>query len=262
MFLSNPGLSLLFDSLYYTIDFGHRCSPGNHQQMCALNISQEFVINGNPPGYNKPIAVLTGQGAVSSGDQVALRMKYHPRARFFGKSTATAFNTPRSGNLHQQWQFVYVPFDAFELSNPNEYLTHKEFEVDSSIWLSKSMVAQGRDDVVEAAINWINSIIGISNVSTDIPRKFSLLQNYPNPFNPVTEIKFSLAKSETNQVKSLTRLIIYDVLGREVTTLVNEELAPGTYEVDWNASNFGSGVYYYMLTAGNFTETKKMVLIR
>ena len=60
----------------------------------------------------------------------------------------------------------------------------------------------------------------------------------------------------------LSPLSVYDILGRQVSSLVNENLKPGTYEVDWNASNFPSGVYYYKLTAGNFSETKKMILIK
>ncbi len=98
--------------------------------------------------------------------------------------------------------------------------------------------------------------IGIININTEIPNQFSLSQNYPNPFNPMTVISFQLA------VNSFASLKVYDLLGREVATLVNEELKPGTYEVDWSADKFASGVYYYKLTAGDYTETKKMVLIK
>jgi hypothetical protein len=109
--------------------------------------------------------------------------------------------------------------------------------------------------------------IGIKPVSSEIPEQFSLSQNYPNPFNPATKIKFEIPKSkfETN---SKTEIRIYDVLGREVATLVNEQLSPGTYEVEWDGTNFPSGVYYYQLTVSseqlttNFIETKKMVLLR
>ncbi len=101
-----------------------------------------------------------------------------------------------------------------------------------------------------------DSPIGIIPVSNQIPDRFSLSQNYPNPFNPNTVIKF--------QVTSLSdvKIAVFDILGREVATLVNEQLQPGTYEVDWDGSNFSSGVYYYKLSAGDFVETKKMVLIK
>ncbi len=103
--------------------------------------------------------------------------------------------------------------------------------------------------------------IGIIQISSEIPEKFSLSQNYPNPFNPQTKIKFDVpanVKGQTSNVK----LVIYDLLGREVTTLVNEELKPGTYEADWDGSNFSSGVYFYKIISGDFVETKKMVLMK
>lgn len=98
--------------------------------------------------------------------------------------------------------------------------------------------------------------VGIISVSNGTPEKFLLTQNYPNPFNPQTKIKFAVPKS------SFTKLIVYDLLGREVITLVNEELRPGTYEADWVGSNFSSGVYFYKLITNDFVETKKMVLMK
>jgi hypothetical protein len=98
--------------------------------------------------------------------------------------------------------------------------------------------------------------IGIQNISSEVPSSFTLHQNYPNPFNPVTNIKFDIQKS------SDVKIIISDVMGREITTLVNEQLKPGTYEVDWDASNYTSGVYFYKLYTGDFAETRKMILIK
>ena len=98
--------------------------------------------------------------------------------------------------------------------------------------------------------------IGIQPVSNEIPNQFSVSQNYPNPFNPKSNIKFQIAKS--GEVK----LMIFDVLGREVTTLVNERLNPGTYEVIWDASSYPSGVYFYKLITNDYSETRKMVLVK
>ena len=92
----------------------------------------------------------------------------------------------------------------------------------------------------------------------DTPKKFGLRQNYPNPFNPATTIKFTIP-AETQHAVSLR---IYNPLGQEIKTLINQSLQPGNYEVDFNASTLSSGIYYYKLTAGNFSETKKMVLIK
>lgn len=102
--------------------------------------------------------------------------------------------------------------------------------------------------------------IGISQISTELPEDFSLNQNFPNPFNPITKIRFAV----TNQIGKggPVTLKVYDLLGRLVTTLVNQDLDPGIYETEWNASEFSSGVYLYTLSTGSFRQTKKMVLIK
>ncbi|RPI15116.1 MAG: T9SS C-terminal target domain-containing protein [Ignavibacteriae bacterium] len=99
-------------------------------------------------------------------------------------------------------------------------------------------------------------IVGIKQISSEVPDKFSLSQNYPNPFNPSTTIEFDIPAS---CVASLT---IYDVTGRRVESLVNELVPPGRYRVLWNAENYSSGVYFYKLSADDFSVTKRMVLIK
>jgi hypothetical protein len=102
---------------------------------------------------------------------------------------------------------------------------------------------------------------------SSVPLEFALMQNYPNPFNPSTVIRFHIPlnpPSEGGHRGMLTTLKIYDVLGREVTTLVNEEKEPGEYTVEWNVPQSGipSGVYFYKLTADKFSDVKKLLLIR
>jgi hypothetical protein len=88
------------------------------------------------------------------------------------------------------------------------------------------------------------------------PEEFSLLQNYPNPFNPVTNFKFQIVKP------GLVTLKIYDILGKEVSTIVNEELEAGYYSYRWDGSKLASGIYFYRITAGGYTEVKKMLMIK
>jgi len=105
--------------------------------------------------------------------------------------------------------------------------------------------------------------IGIENLGTGIPVNYNLYQNYPNPFNPSTTIKFDVPYSSLSFGEGLrVRLTIYDVLGKEIAVLVNEGLKPGSYQVKWNASGYSSGVYYYKLVSGDFSQTRKMVLIK
>lgn len=96
---------------------------------------------------------------------------------------------------------------------------------------------------------------GMDNI-TSIPGKFVLYDNYPNPFNPVTRIKFDLPENAN------TKLVIYDVLGRAVSVIADGYLTAGTHIIDWNGSDCSSGVYFYRITADNFTDTKKMFLMK
>lgn len=104
----------------------------------------------------------------------------------------------------------------------------------------------------------ISELLSIQPVSNQIPSSYSLSQNYPNPFNPATKIRFDISGTSAAQ----TFLSVYDLLGREVAVLVNEKLTPGEYEVDFDGSNLPSGVYYCKLKAGDFVETRKMVLVK
>ncbi|MCB0730577.1 MAG: T9SS type A sorting domain-containing protein [Ignavibacteriae bacterium] len=94
-----------------------------------------------------------------------------------------------------------------------------------------------------------------------LPKKYILHQNYPNPFNPSTIIEYSIPNEETFQATAV-QLKVYDILGREVTTLFNEVKQPGSYQVTFDASALSSGMYFYELKSGNFREVKKMMLLR
>ncbi len=104
----------------------------------------------------------------------------------------------------------------------------------------------------------------ITNVNDEnnIPEEFALSQNYPNPFNPSTTIKYSIASPNQSGAVSSVQLKVYDVLGREIATLVNERQPAGNYTVTFDAGNLSSGVYFYQLRAGSFVSTKKMILMR
>jgi hypothetical protein len=111
--------------------------------------------------------------------------------------------------------------------------------------------------------NWINDGRVLYSYSpTDVEelpgeiKTYSLSNNYPNPFNPSTTIKYQIPKS------GLVTLKVYNVLGKEITTLVNEEKSVGSYEITFDASGLSSGIYFYKLSADNFQQTKKMILLK
>lgn len=104
--------------------------------------------------------------------------------------------------------------------------------------------------------NPTGNVNAVNIIGSEIPRQFSLFQNYPNPFNPMTNIKFQIPNEGFVQLK------IFDMLGREIETLVNENLRAGTYRVDFDGNKYASGIYFYRITSGDFTDVRKMILVK
>ena len=128
--------------------------------------------------------------------------------------------------------------------------------MDEEVWLTQQGVIEGRDNVVEAAIEWINNASFVKNNENEIIQDYHLDQNFPNPFNPNTTISWQSPEGIHQTIK------IFDVLGNEIATVVDEYKQVGNYEIEFNASNLPSGVYFYQLKAGSFINTKKMILLK
>jgi serine protease len=110
-------------------------------------------------------------------------------------------------------------------------------------------------NISSIARNKYNSV-GVKQISELLPKKYELMQNYPNPFNPVTKIKFAIPENDYVNIK------IYDVLGREIMTLVNEKLNPGLFEFSFDGSSLSSGLYFYRMTTNKYSDIKRMVLVK
>jgi hypothetical protein len=137
------------------------------------------------------------------------------------------------------------------------YVT-SEYSEEIQIDLSSQPVVNGVDITIITT--------GIKEDENAIPESFKLSQNYPNPFNPTTKIKFSIPSNQNPLLGGarggLVTLKVYDVLGNEVSTLVNEQKSPGEYEVEFNGSNLSSGIYFYQLKSGSYVQINKMILLR
>lgn len=123
----------------------------------------------------------------------------------------------------------------------------------------KSWAYNGYDSSGTAStflVTFVRTNVGISVISTEVPGRFGLYFNYPNPFNPSTVIKFDMAKQQNVSIE------IFDMLGRKTESLVNERLQPGKYEVTFNGAGYPSGIYYYRMQTGDFSETRKMLLVK
>lgn len=136
-------------------------------------------------------------------------------------------------------------------------VSNSEFQISSTIGQTFIGQALGSNVNLESGF-WPNAqiVTPVLGVVDLIPRKATLDQNYPNPFNPTTTINYDIPKL------SHVMMIVYDVLGRKVQMLVNAEKSPGRYEATFDASRLTSGVYFYRLTAGTYTRTKKMLFIK
>ena len=459
------GLRRLFNQNVETMRWLNRVSVSDH--LALQDNGEEYLTGSDAELYDRPIAVLCGPATVSGGDQAVNVLRAHPMVRTFGLPTNGAFGTGISiPGLSNQWVSSYTTSVLYTPPNTNINLNHKSVPVDEEVWLTRDGVANGQDDVVNRALEWINNLVyphdiifdktyysigqdtihlstiienpnshqltakgyfynlnddlidsanltkqamitdgekwtgevstpqmedyfkvsvnvfdqstidnfiapsatrfttagpvviesyslveltgaigladfklkndgsiktienviaklkttdtcvtsfflnntsfgdiapgeikkvdyafafninddadtialeleicsdgivywtesfkvdiltDIEDELTNLPKKFALEQNYPNPFNPNTTVKYSIPQLSFVTIK------IYDVLGSEVATLVNEEIPVGTYELSWSAANLPSGVYFYRLQAGSFIETKKLILIK
>ena len=259
MFLSNLGLELLFNTQDSTIGIVGRNNPEDHCSWYVSALPNGYIIPGDTASYyDKPIAVLTGPGAISSGDQVALRMKFHPMARIFGKSTTAAFNAPTNINLPDpDWTGRYAVADAYLVTDPSNNLTHEEFQVDEYVWHTQVAVSQGRDAVVEAAIEWINnSTTGITDNSLTKPADQIILTISPNPITNSSKIKFKLPES------SFVSLSVFDITGKKMETIVSAEFQKGDHQLQWNADGLETGIYFIRLETANSRQVCKALITK
>ncbi len=257
-YLSNvvDGISLLFKVAPPPVYLANRSDPFDHLSMTG---APYYSMTVDPKRFfDKPIAVLTGPNAVSANDFIVTQLRHHPRARFFGKAPASGYASAVTASIDSMCfaQYAYCNGYVLEDGVPH-YLTHVEFQVDEKVWFTPDGVARGEDDVAKAALAWITSATRVdSRAHEPAPLAFILNQNYPNPFNPTTVIGYQLP------VACSVTLVVYDVLGREVAVLVNEKKMPGSYSVRCDGSRLASGVYFYRLQAGEFVQSRRLLLLR
>jgi photosystem II stability/assembly factor-like uncharacterized protein len=210
---------------------------------------------GTPPNIFKTTNAGTNWIAYGTGFTVLVSsVKFTDLMNGWACSNAGEIFHTSNGGINWVPQNSGVNFILYRLSFPNQltgYVLGDSFST-----------PYNHDNILLKTTS--GGTVFVQKISTEVPKSFSLSQNYPNPFNPSTRIKFDipLSRGVSGGRGVSVKLIIYDILGREVATLVNEQLQPGTYEVEWDGTDYPSGVYFYKLTTDEFTETKKMVLIK
>ena len=173
----------------------------------------------------------------------------------------------RKGNDPDSQDIATVKYDALSgeqlqvsiikgSGNGEDDATSILLDTSDNTYLAGNMKTNNRDLDIIAVKYQGGNLIEVKNISTNVPNNFTLYQNYPNPFNPSTTIKFDVVK------QGPVNLVIYDILGRQVDILVNENMRPGSYEVNYSSAKLSSGVYFYKMTADSYRDVKKMILIK
>jgi parallel beta-helix repeat protein len=221
--------------------------------------------------------ILYGNTATSSGNQVFINdagsdpvFKYCDvqggKDGFQGAGAGANYTELYENNIDFNPLFFNVTMDDYRLSNSSPCIGAGIDSTEiSGVWYKAPLFCKmevprpfpaGTNPDIGACENLLASpLVGVSQ-ELNSPIEFILYQNYPNPFNPTTSIEYRVVSTEYVTLK------IYDVLGNEVATLVNEEKPAGSYEVEFDGSNLSSGIYFYKFKAGNYLETKKMILVK
>jgi photosystem II stability/assembly factor-like uncharacterized protein len=239
--------------------------PGQNEvkDICFFNSTTGIAINSCEVGILKSFK-STNTGV--TWDSVTAFGNIIPESVNFINGTGTALIT---GYIDSSMQFANYTFKTTDYGST---WVRKKINVNNTMIFKSSLVDQnnwfiGGGDVSSPAVVLKSTNGGgvfVSQISNTIPEKFELFQNYPNPFNPTTKIKFDIPKRSPIGTFGDDKVVlkIFDLAGREVATLVNEKFSPGKYEVTFDGSTHASGVYFYRLNTNEFSETKRMLLVK
>ena len=223
----------------------------------GMNVFNTYHYPAPPPGYPinnvETYRYLTGYWR--TGESWINPTNGQLTKKIYSGDPVTGTGWVMTDGSDRRWTQSFGPFNM----NPNDTQSIIVAQVIARGSSNLNSITQLRSlsDYVQNIYNQnFQSVLAVNNVSTEIPKNFELQQNYPNPFNPTTTIRYSLAKNSFASVK------IFDALGKEVTTLVNEKQNAGTYEVDFDGDGLSSGIYFYKLETGDFTETKRMIMLK
>ncbi len=240
---------------YYQVQQTYIHISGNNAGGCGIPFFNNLRLDSNTMN----VLQLGGICTMPAGETLldSLRSRKSDTARICGLTSA--FSHCIDTNLVALFGTSF-PTKKFNNSGRGNATTYAK-GIGIIYWGFTELMTQCNNDLKGCIINNVvygdtSTIVGISQISTEVPGNFELLQNYPNPFNPTTNIGFRIADF------GLVRIMVFDALGREVQTLVNQELSAGPYEVDFDVSNLPSGVYYYRLESGKFSDSNKMALIK
>lgn len=234
------------------LDPGNYTINGNQITVAGITDFSQFGV-GSTSGNLLPVELVSFNAETYNG---TIKLNWQTATEFnnYGFEIERAASTePRqeNSNIEKNWQTIGFVNGSGNSNSPANY----DF-VDRNISSTSNLVEYRLKQIdTDGSFEYSN----VLSVNLDNPANFELQQNYPNPFNPSTIIRYSIPSAEAQQNVSLK---VFDVLGNQIATLVNENQSAGKYEVTFNASEFSSGIYFYRLSFGNITSIKKMTLIK
>jgi len=222
--------------------------------------------------FTAPVVVMVSPRNESSGEGIAMALQKLPQCKvvsFYGTNGSFGITAEPFKLLSTEDSLNVSYPDGRSLDAYNRIQLDSDSDMNGGVIPDirpplndetiDKMYLQGIDYELEFALQELkkmNGIVGVQNQNNQIPESYSLYQNYPNPFNPVTKIKYSIP------VNSQVTIKVYDILGKEVSTLVDKFTNAGEYEVEFNAGNLASGIYFYQMLSGNTINTKKLLIIK
>jgi len=232
----------------------------------TINIPHDMIVDGLGN------VIVTGESTTPETDYDYATIKYNTNGveLWAQRFTSPGYNSdfPRSlamdnmGSLYVTGEFYTVKYNNFgilqwSMHNPGftyPYAGAKIIVDDSyDVFIASTATITNNYDIFTVKYS---QTVGIHNITNELPQKYELKQNYPNPFNPVTKISFGIPRSGIVKIK------IYDVSGSIISVLHNKYLTTGAYSIDFDGSNYSSGIYFYTLESDHFKETKKMILLK
>jgi hypothetical protein len=224
-----------------------------------VHISGFVTIKYNPSGVRQWLSVYNSHCYLGKGIRITIDPQRNLYVCGYAEDSVSSdydFVTLKYGNNGNLiWNAWYNG-----PGNNTDLASRIVLDRNNNVYVSGWSMGEGTES--DFAVIKYSQLTGVEPISSVSPKSYSLSQNYPNPFNPKTTIRFSIPLTKGGDRGLLVKMTIYDVLGREVATLVHRQMQPGSYSVDWYASNYPTGAYFYKLEASEFTEAKKMVLIK
>ncbi|MBX7047401.1 MAG: T9SS type A sorting domain-containing protein [Ignavibacteria bacterium] len=212
-----------------------------------LTNSKPFFIRA---AYTRPAPLPPGNLASPANNQNGVVT--NPTLSWMMTSGATSYKLQISTDRY----FSNIIYTRTNLTSPNHQVAVGTLGLNTDYWWRIQPVIGAAAGLYSDGWGFHTRTTGVQNVSSNVPSVYKLYNNYPNPFNPATKIKFDLPKN------SYVKINVFDVTGRMINEIVNQNLSAGSYETEFNGSNLSSGIYYYRIEAGDFVETKKMILVK